>query len=165
MLWLALLGSGVNLVWNLGVVDPGETNFHSGRKNSIFQACIYFLVVDTKNVIYPATFLIHDHFLAICTYILYMKHKITLSFGERVFVNYFTTTHDPAPCDALPRPPVVRSMEKRLSNRNSFTNTDESEIINFWHFDFDILFSFITFVINENKLSKSKCQKLIIKCY
>ena len=40
--------------------------------------------------------------------------------------------------------------KKRLSNRNSFTKRDESEITN---------------VINENKMSKSKCQKLIIKCY
>jgi len=40
--------------------------------------------------------------------------------------------------------------KKRLSNRNSFAKRDESEIIN---------------VLNENKMSKSKCQKLIIKCY
>src|SRR6218665_127628 len=40
--------------------------------------------------------------------------------------------------------------KKRLLNRNSFTKRDESEILN---------------VINENKMSKSKCQKLIIKCY
>src|SRR6218665_147849 len=40
--------------------------------------------------------------------------------------------------------------KKRLSNRNSFTKRVESEIIN---------------VINENKMSKSKCQKLLIKCY
>ena len=40
--------------------------------------------------------------------------------------------------------------KKWLSYRNSFTNRDESEILN---------------VINENKMSKSKCQKLIIKCY
>src|SRR6218665_3845754 len=40
--------------------------------------------------------------------------------------------------------------KKRLSNRNSFTKRVKNEMIN---------------VTNENKMSKSKCQKLIIKCY
>src|SRR6218665_2888377 len=40
--------------------------------------------------------------------------------------------------------------KKRLSNRNSFTKRVKNEMIN---------------VINEKKMSKSKCQKLIIKCY